>query len=580
MKNSKFVLIVFGFVLLISSCDDIFMDRNPKDRLSPQTYFKTENELRTYVNRFYTALPSGSSIYSESCNDNMIFQSVPGCIRGTRTVPVSGGAWNWGELRNINYFLDNVDTFPGDELIKNRYEGIARFFRAYYYFEKVKRFGDVPWYSTSIETDDEELLYKERDSRTYVMERILEDLDFAIQYLGTEKSPTDITRWTALALKSRAMLFEGTFGKYHGFSDYEKFLEESVSASLELMQDSDYFLYTSNPESAYRELFISNNAITDEIILAREYNSSIPFNHDVNFTSNSGSFGQPGLNKLFVNTYLMRDGSRYTDLPDFDKKTLYEETQNRDPRLSQTVRTPGYKQLFEDETSVPDFESTYSGYQMIKYVTERDRTFNCENDLPIFRYAEVLLNYAEAKAELGTLNQTDLDISVKLLRDRVGMPGIDMASVNANPDPYLLGLYNNVTGTNAGVILEIRRERAIELVREGNRWWDLMRWKEGQVITKTFHGLYFPGPGEYDLYNEGKITLVLYDGEEPGDKIVGAQYYEYGNGRFTFTDGMNGGYMVINGEVSKNFDETRDYLYPIPIQELTLNSNLVQNPGW
>lgn len=580
MNKSKIIIITLGLSFLLNACDDAFMDRTPKDRLSPATYFQTENELRTYVNRFYTALPSDSEIFGGSCNDNKIYHSVPDCIRGTRTVPVTGGGWSWGALRNINFFLDHINTFPGDDLIKNHYEGVARFFRAYFYFEKVKLFGDVPWYDTSIGTNDYDMLFKARDPRSFVMESVLEDLDFAIQHLRTAKSTTDITRWTALALKSRAMLFEGTFGKYHGFSGYEKFLEESVSASRQLMEDSDYNIYGNNPETSYRELFIANDAITDEIILAREYNNSIPFNHSVNFHSNSGSFGQPGLNKTFVNTYLMKDGTRFTDLPDYDKKTLFEETQNRDPRLSQTVRTPGYKQLYEEVTSVPQFAETYTGYQLIKYVTERDRTFNCENDLPIFRFAEVLLNYAEAKAELGTLSQSDLDNSVQLIRDRVGMPGIDMAMVNANPDPYLLDLYGNVSGPNTGVILEIRRERAIELVREGHRWWDLMRWKEGQLVTRTFYGLYFPGPGEYDLYNEGKIDLVLYVGEEPENKIDRAQYYEYGTGRFTFTEGLNGGYMVINGNVSKIFDETRDYLYPIPIQELTLNPNFVQNPGW
>ncbi len=116
------------------------------------------------------------------------------------------------------------------------------------------------------------------------------------------------------------------------------------------------------------------------------------------------------------------------------------------------------------------------------------------NSMPIFRYAEVLLNFAEAKAELGTLTQADLNKSIFELRDRVGMPNLDMAAANANVDPYMEAQYPGVTGANKGVILEIRRERRIELVMESHRWNDLMRWKSGQSVVRPFKGMYFPVP--------------------------------------------------------------------------------------
>src|SRR5690606_18748365 len=161
---------------------------------------------------------------------------------------------------------------------------------------------------------------------------------------------------------------------------------------------------------------------------------------------------------------------------------FFEETQNRDPRLAQTIRTPGYKRVGENGVSVPDFATSVTGYQFVKYILAPSfDAGQSSNDMPIMRYAEVLLNYAEAKAELGQLSQADLDRSIKLLRDRVDMPGLNMQEANASPDPYLLSEYPNVNqGAQTGVILEIRRERRVELVKEGHRYRDLLRWKEGE----------------------------------------------------------------------------------------------------
>ena len=198
--------------------------------------------------------------------------------------------------------------------------------------------------------------------------------------------------------------------------------------------------------------------------------------------------------------------------------------------------------------------------------------------MPIFRYAEVLLNFAEAKAEKGTLTQADLDRSVKLTRDRVGMPNINLMTSNASPDPYLMQQYTQVTGNNAGVILEIRRERRIELVMENFfRWDDLLRWKEGQALTKQFKGMYFPGTGSFDLDKNGKIDLVIYEGTKP--VVAGAQILKLGS-EILLENGNAGGNIVINNHITKKFNEAKDYLYPIPTQEILLNPKLKQNPNW
>ncbi len=188
---------------------------------------------------------------------------------------------------------------------------------------------------------------------------------------------------------------------------------------------------------------------------------------------------------------------------------FYDEVQNRDPRLAQTIRTPGYTRIGE----ICAARYRNSGLQLpvtssSKFVSApKWDTFSKDiTDMPVFRYAEVLLNYAEAKAEKGTLTQADLDISIKPIRDRVGMPNISLEQANTKPDPYQAAQYTQITGKNLGVILEIRRERRIELVMENFfRWDDVVRWKEGQILTKQYKGMYFPGPGEYDLDRNGKV---------------------------------------------------------------------------
>ena len=201
--------------------------------------------------------------------------------------------------------------------------------------------------------------------------------------------------------------------------------------------------------------------------------------------------------------------------------------------------------------------------------------------------ANMVLEFAPEVVERDPdFTQGDLDISVNLLRDRVGMPHMNMAEANANPDWYLKSEeygYRNVSGQNEGVILEIRRERAIELFQEGFRWDDLMRWKEGLCINQDMHGQYFPGLGEYDLTGDKKADIVIYEGKKPADK-AGVAAFEVGvlTG-VMLTDGTKG---YIDPQPQENpanahvFDESRDYLYGIPTTERSLNPNLTQNPNW
>ncbi len=593
INTTKIFFLIFSVLIgLLSSCNKDFLDREPLSQLSPNNSFNSASELQLYTNSFYNdIIPNGPSLYNQSV-DNVITNTVSSAITGNRTVPVSGGGWNWGALRNINFFLQNYTRGNLPDVISAPYVGVAKFFRAYFYFNMVQTFGDVPWYSSAIDANDSALLQKPRDSRVLIVDSILADLNYAIAKLPTGKSYDQITKWTALALKSRVCLYEGTWRKYHANDNFGKdsygkpltgateLLQQCADASDSLMSSGKYSIYTGNPATAYQELFTAATPISSEIILARTFSTTLQLFHTVNYYTVSPSYGKPGLAKKLVNSYLMKDGSRFTDIPGNTTMQFYEEVQNRDPRLSQTIRTPGYMRMVTNVVIAPNFGATVTGYQLIKFVTTPpdDRINGNTNPLPVFRYAEVLLNFAEAKAELGTLTQAGIDRSIKLLRDRVGMPDLDLMNANANPDSYLAAQYTHVTGPNQGAILEIRRERGIELVMEGFRWDDLMRWKEGHLIALKFYGEYFPGLGSFDLDGDSKPDVVIYTGTTPPTQ-QGVVYLKLGSD-ITLENGANGGRIVVNGDVAKTFNEERDYLNPLPTQEMLLNSNLKQNPGW
>ena len=539
--------------------------------------------------------PGAASGYTESADVVCIF-NLPAEVQGIRTVPTSGGGWNWEYLRAVNFYLshsvrcDDVDA-------REHFDGIARFFRAYFYFEKVKRFGEVPWFDRELSSTDPEL-FRPRDSRDFIMDKILDDLTYAINNISDKKDLYNVTHWTALALKSRICLFEGTFRKYHGIPGYEKFLNECATASKLFIDNAPYAIYQTGAQP-YRDLFSSMNAIEEEVILARDYDRSQNVMHEANANTLSPTYGRPGMNKKIVNSYLMTNGDRFTDQPGYETMQYYDEMQNRDPRLTQTVVGPGYMRINSDKVESPNFSSSTTGYQITKWVTDAsgDGYLGSSNDYILFRAAEVYLNYAEAKAELGTLTQDDLKISIKQIRDRVGMPNIDMDAANANPDPYLCALesgYQNVTGPNKGVILEIRRERTIELCLEGHRYYDIIRWKEGKMFEQPFLGMYFPGltqgsgDNRYDVFdmNDGtvgdteKVDICIYTGKKPSVKNI-RKFYKLGE-EFVLTDGDKGNIICHDIEKEpRQWREDRDYLYPIPTQERLLsNGTLSQNPNW
>lgn len=582
--NLRHTLIICTGITALAGCSKGFLDRLPTDQVAPQNFFGTENEFIAYTNGFYPQLPDAAAIYGESV-DNIVKSSVNAEVSGTRIVPTTDSKWSWTDLRAINFLLNNSSAINyKDPAVRDRYFGLAKFFRANFYFEKVKWYGDVPWYGVVIENTDLDNLMKPRDPRTLIMDSIMADLDFAIQHLPATKNVERVTKWTALALKSRIALYEGTWRKYHtefNLPDAERFLNLAADAALTFINESGYSVYnkTTGPSGKpYQDLFatIKADGVAEEVILTRRYSNELALRHGLQFYLTARTQGKPGLEKSLVNSYLMADGSRFTDKPGYENLQFYDEVQNRDPRLAQTIRTPGYTRIGQTTQLAPDFEATMTGYQPIKWmnIVAMDGNSQSYQDMVLFRTGEVLLNYAEAKAELGTIDQGDINISIKKLRDRVGMPNLDVATANANPDPYLENMYKEVSGAQKGVILEIRRERRIELVMENNfRWDDIMRWKEGHLLTKPFLGMYFPGAGLYDLNRDGKMDVEIYDGAKP--PATGP--YQIASSELT---NAGGGYIFTNRNINKKFREDRDYLWPLPAEDRELNKKLTQNPNW
>lgn len=577
MKKSYLLLFFTATLIIFSSCEKDYLDRAPKDQVDADFFFNTAKDLEVATNDFYTMLPGKGVYTADASSDNILPLNPSERVRGGRIVPTKrgSGGWSWGWLRNINFFLENYRKVD-DEEARKKYSGIARFFRAYFYAQKVERYGDVPWYSEVLEAGDEGL-YKARDSRELVMDSVMADIDYAIANIPAKVELNRITKYTALILKARIALYEGTFRKYHGIDDHERFLQEAAAASEELIQSGAYSLFTAGgPDEAYRDLFARDDQDAKETILARDFDRDKE-THNLGYLMTSSTQGSYGIPKDMINSYLMKDGSRFTDKPNYKTTGFYQEMQNRDPRLTQTTAGPDFIVKGESSPEPVDLNVSTTGYRVIKALPPREQWSSAHFDIIVFRYAEALLIYAEAKAELGNLTQGDLDKSINKLRDRVGMPHLDLAYANANPDPFLLNMYPNVDkGDNEGVILEIRRERRIEMFNEGLRWDDLMRWKEGKKLEQPMLGIYFSGLGSFDFNNDGKPDVYLHDGNASGapsevTSIINVQ-------QKPLTDGTSGNFDPFT--YGGAFDESKDYYYPIPLEDLALNDNLVQNPGW
>ncbi len=584
MKFKQIILFLFAGTFMmssLSSCKKDFLEKTPMDKLVPSSFFTSEKDLDLYVTSFYQRqLPAGLSIVQDDEMGDYTSKSLsPTYIAGAYS-SINEGSWSWTNLRNINYFLERYNNPSIPLAVRNHYAGIARFFRAYFYFDKVQTYGDVPWYNKALATSDS-TLYKARDPRTLVMDSVLADLNFAAENIYDTKDATSslVTRQVALAFKSRVCLFEGTFRKYHTqlnlTATANKWLTESADAAKKVIDAKKYKIYsTGTPSKDYRTLFTNENPVTDEVMWSLIFNNSLRRWHEITWKFNSATFGSRwGLNKQFINTYMMTDGKRFTDIPGYDTMVFVNEMKNRDNRLGQTVRGLGYKR--SDGTAAPaNFGYTFTGYHILKFSLDDKRLdglTESNNSISMIRYAEVLLNYAEAKAELNLMDATIWSQTIGALRTRAGVPATEPATA----DTYMQNVY--FPEISDKYLLEIRRERGIELVYEGLRYADLLRWKKGKLLEMQWKGIYVPAKDlPMDLDGNGTPDVAFVD-KAPAVKVPGVIYYTL-TGSARLSEGSKGFITWRDDEVRKF--EDKKYFHPISNADIVLNPNLVQNQGW
>lgn len=560
LKYLLYSSIILG-VTTLTGCNDAFLERSPQE-INDNTYWRTTTDLENYANAFYDILPGGVSNFDDTQSDNQVPRTPEAFIWGQYTEPTEGGYWtksNWSNIRYINYFMTHYGTVTGDESEINQYVGEMRFFRALEYYSKIRTFGDVPWLERNLDIDSEEL-YGPRTPRNEVIQHIIDDLDFAIEWLPdgvtVAANGNRLTADVARHIKARVCLYEGTYYKYHTELGYEwqSLLQEAAEASDELINSGRYQIYnTGDPAHDYYNMFIMDDKSgLQEAILYIDYADPLRRHN-----WGHGAFeANTGFSKDLADTYLYADGlpKALTSYPT-DDETMAQEMANRDPRMSQTILN---NEFFEgNEAFVGHGPATDDGY-VTSFITTGYQTIKGYNpatghlgytletaDGIAYRYAETLLINAEAKAELGSISQTDLDRTINVLRDRVGMPHLTMEVGFTDPN------WPDYGYDLSPLLQEIRRERRIELLGEGFRWDDLCRWKAGQLLENP------------RTYIGKKVTT----GNRTDDGCV-IVYPDY-----TYPD-------LSIGPNSRVWDD-KYYLQPIPLGELQRNPQLLpQNPGW
>ena len=590
---------------MVTSCN---LDEHMKAQADKNMIFGSETGLKMYTDGLYGQLPGQIHYADEALCDWGVNNSINTYELGAYYEDAST-SWSWGNIRTNNYFIKWNTDARIDEKVRNNYTGIAKFFRAYQYFDKLKQYGAVPIIEDVLDPDSEQL-YATQNSREEVVNFILADLDYAYNNITESKATANnvaINKWTALAFKARIALFEASWSKYHAGTEYvsgcttsaDALYKVAADAAYTIMTQSPYALYTGTKNGTgeagdgrgtYRDLFTSERTDGNpEVMLA--YEITAPSVGEANWRLNSSSYGSHlCLSRIYAQSFLNLDGTFFNEKnADGSYKTFVEECEGRDYRLAQMIRGPKYtwkvNGVYTRQSA--NFSShTYTGYQFTKFVYD-DQAYDDQSsgtyDDPLFRFAEVLLIYAEAKAELGQMDNATWKQTIGALRARAGITGgLDAAPTVA--DPLLVKMYGNL----APAVLEVRRERTIELMLEGHRKTDLRRWACGENWeTMPWEGVYVPAINTpLDMNGDG-VNETFFTDVAPGD--WGTQLGENATIAVELTaqktlkklaDDPNGGYVMEYVAPNKRIWEDKMYLYPIPTQVGIMNPNLVQNPGW
>lgn len=593
MKKQLFGLGLILLSLTFTACND-FLSLEPLSevRNSPE-FWNSESNIRIATSHYYTTYFPGyrsgwarSDYFSQTkvadWTDDIAQLKA---TFFTKVAPASTpkSEWSFNNVRALNLQIKSIENSKLKAETKNHWLGVSRFLRAMEYAQLVSKFGDVPLFTEVIDKTDYKNLYKPRDSRQVVMEQVLADLQFAAANVRVSdgKAGLTINKDVVLSFASRIMLFEGTWQKYREKNDNlaKKFLSEAKNFAETIMKEGKYHLCKN-----YKDLTTSVDlAGNPEIIMYRSYVESAVTHSLMAFQNTEHEESAPS--KSLIDAYLSKNGLPITQKDNKmfkGDKWFYDEMSNRDPRLYANIDTAG---LFI--TGVADVWAV-SGYFGNRFVNEAlknlpgGKSNTCITDAPIMKYNEVLMNYIEAAAELASLNaytltQADFDKTINVLRDRPStmMPHLTLAGNELKVN----GIVINDPKRDADVspiLWEIRRERRTELVFEGIRFNDLRRWSklnyaDMKLNPELNRGAWINKPRYIEWYNtthpsKNPLTIKSLDGV----KLIGG--------------GTEGYIQPIQDESKMRTYQEKDYLYPIPKDQITLYEEkgfkLTQNYGW
>jgi hypothetical protein len=526
----------------MTACD---VNRLPETNISDGTFWKTESDIKAANNYLYTFLPGfalpGTNITEDIWSDDAFGLSSNTISDGSRQAPATAtNDFNtpYTLIRAANNILEKAPQAAVTPAILDRYLAEARFFRAWAYFSLVQKYGSVPLILKTLDENAPEL-NEGAAPREAITEQIYQDLDFAIAKLPTITALGNadygrVSKTAAQAFMGRVALFEGTYAKFHNKGDATKHLTLAASASKAVIDSKEHALFGN-----YFNLFQmeGEGRQNNENIIVKQYGVSSTERVVTHaYYRSSLETGSVNPTKSLADSYLMKDGLPISKSPLYVKPdSSHKVFTNRDIRMSATFMKRGDAMM----TTKPVFDIANlvfnkTGYMFRKFANIPDwNTQASVIDRPLLRYAEVLLNYAEAKYELeGAITDADLDISVNLLRERGGIAKLTNAFVKTNA----LNMQE-----------EIRRERRVELAQEGFRYWDIIRWKtaEKELVKPVLGNFYFKTE-----FAAATVNLTP-------DNII-----------------------LVQDASFRKFDPAKDYLWPLPINEIALNPTLDQNVGW
>ena len=574
MKKISNLIVLILSVAVMASCEKV-LDKEPLTDFTNANFWTSEKNVEMFANYFYNewvGYGNGTStngvFYWQTLNDNQISSGFQDWY--SRTVDASNGTWNgsYTEIRRANTLIEKVPGIESmNESAKNHWIGVGRLYRAYYHYVLVRSFGDCVWVDHVLdvtEQDRDGYIFAARTDRDIVMDNVLEDLNFAVSNIKESNSRVELNRAVAQAIKSEICLYEGTFCKYRSSSDgqkapdasrAQKFLNECKTASEAIINNGNYALGSSY-RATYNSIDLNGNK---EMIMYKKYALENSFCHSlIDYTCSSTM--QSGMSKAAFDSYLFLDGQCLANTS-YDKNDhatftesattawvadLTEVLANRDPRLSESIDANlMYNGTPYQRYGVGHLTTSSSGYGVLKFDTDaipvayRPEGGKNYTDAPIFWLAEILLNHAEACAELG--NAGAAVASINKLRTRVRMPELSTSPAH---DPA-----NNMGVSD--LIWEIRRERRVEMMYDNNdRYWSLIRWHQLDKLDTS----------KYPDITKGAWV---------GDHLIASSTAKVDSN----------GYIDASAKGTRTYDK-KHYLRPIPSGQIDLNPNLGQNPGW